>query len=88
MEHDRQNVLNNDGSDRPHYERVQIVNRWQTAVRVERILSGLCLAGAMIGVFKLADAVDTTLAELLNNPEKWYSGEVLDWIERTTGNIE
>ena len=62
MDRDRQNVLNNDGSDRPHYERVQIVNRWQTAVRVERILSGLCLAGAMIGVFKLADAVDTTLA--------------------------
>lgn len=61
MDRDRQNVLNNDGSDRTHYERVQIVNRWQTVFAIERILSLLCLIAVMIVIFRLADAWDTTL---------------------------
>lgn len=40
---------------------------------------------AEIIAVKAKEAVDTTLAELLKNPEKWYSGEVLQWIEKARG---
>ena len=41
----------------------------------------ICGKAEIIAV-KAKEAVDTTLEELLNDPGKWYSGEVLQWIER------
>ncbi len=40
---------------------------------------------ANIIAVKAKEAVDTSLNELLKAPEKWYSGEVLQWIEKTLG---